>query len=114
MNGTDDGRHEDAAPRTESGSIGRRSPRTGTEPVTARSPLRLRLLLSGIFAPVFVAATAYFAVWAADSGPGESPGRGPLTVLAVVCGVVALLALIDLVVVARRLRRERAVAPPTR
>ncbi|MET9088612.1 DUF6343 family protein [Streptomyces sp. NPDC004237] len=91
--------------------MGRRSPRTGTEPATARSPLGLRRLLSAVFAPVFVAATAYFAVWAADSGPGESPGRGSLAVLAVVCGVLAFQALIDLVAVVRRLSRERAVAP---
>ncbi|MFB7791503.1 hypothetical protein ACFC0R_14565 [Streptomyces sp. NPDC056086] len=73
--------------------------------MTAQSPLGLRLLLSGVFVPVFAAATAYFAVWAADSGPGDSPGPGPLTAIAVVCGVLALVAMIDLAVVARRLRR---------
>lgn len=93
--------------RARSGTIGRRSPRTGTEPVTARSPLRLRLLLAGIFLPLFLAGCALFAVWAADAGPGDSPGRGPLTFLAVVCGVLALTALLDLLVVLRRLRRER-------
>ncbi|MFD4610349.1 hypothetical protein ACFWOT_20085 [Streptomyces sp. NPDC058440] len=68
-------------------------------------PLGLRLLLSAVFVPVFAAATAYFAVWAADSGPGDSPGPGPLTTIAVVCGVLTLLAAIDLTVVARRGRR---------
>ncbi|MFD4951370.1 MULTISPECIES: hypothetical protein [unclassified Streptomyces] len=40
-----------------------------------------------------------------DSGPGNSPGSGPLTTIAVVCGVLTLLAAIDLTVVARRGRR---------
>ncbi|MEU9349096.1 DUF6343 family protein [Streptomyces sp. NPDC048278] len=114
MSATNQGGPGGPATRRGSGTIGRRSPRTGTEPAMVRSPLRLRLLLSAVFAPVFVAATVYFAVWAAGSHPGESPGRGPLTVLAVVCGVLALLALTDLVVVTRRLRRERAGAPATR
>ncbi|MEU6005420.1 DUF6343 family protein [Streptomyces sp. NPDC047453] len=114
MSGTNPGRHEERATRRDSGTIGRRSPRTGTEPVTAQSPLGLRLLLSGVFVPVFAAATAYFAVWAADSGPGDSPGPGPLTAIAVVCGVLALFAMVDLVVVARRLRRERGTASTTR
>ncbi|USQ86410.1 DUF6343 family protein [Streptomyces phaeoluteigriseus] len=99
------GRHgEERARRTRSG---RRFPRTGTEPATARSPLGLRLILSGVFVPVFVVSAVLFAVWAADSGPGDSPGRGPLIVLAVVCGVLAFLAAADLLVVVRRLRRER-------
>lgn len=94
-------------PRSRSGTIGRRFPRTGTEPVTARSPLGLRLLLASVFLPLFVAGCALFAVWAADAGPGDSPGRGPLIFLSVVCGFLALTALVDLVVVVRRLRRER-------
>ncbi|MGW5972475.1 DUF6343 family protein [Streptomyces sp. NPDC055186] len=95
------------APRARSGVIGRRWPRTGTEPVTARSPLRLRLLLAGAFLPLFTAAAVLFGLWAAESGPGDSPGRGALVVLTVVCGVFALSAAVDLWVVIRRLRRER-------
>ncbi|MGW2899929.1 DUF6343 family protein [Streptomyces sp. NPDC001212] len=114
MSGTNPGRREERTARRGSGTIGRRSPRTGTEPVTAQSPLGLRLLLSGVFVPVLAAATAYFAVWAAGSGPGDSPGPGPLTTVAAVCGVLALIAVIDLVVVERRLRRERAAASTTR
>ncbi|KOT38037.1 hypothetical protein ADK41_17465 [Streptomyces caelestis] len=98
------------ASRARSGTIGRRSPRTGTEPVTARSPLRLRLLLAAVFLPLFVAGAALFGVWAAGADAGDSPGRGPLILLAVVCGVLALTALLDLVVVLRRLRRERGAA----
>ncbi|MFJ1654757.1 hypothetical protein ACIOC2_25995 [Streptomyces sp. NPDC088337] len=68
-------------------------------------PLGLRLLLFAVFVPVSAAVTAYFAVWAVDSGPGNSPGFGPLTTIAVVCGVLTLLAAIDLTVVVRRGRR---------
>ncbi|MGW4440830.1 hypothetical protein ACWELO_34795 [Streptomyces sp. NPDC004596] len=53
------------------------------------------------------ASRAALAVWAARTGPGESPGGGPLTVLAVICAVLALAAALDLVVVAGRVRRER-------
>jgi hypothetical protein len=101
---TDGTRH---TTRRDSGMIGRRWPRTGTEPVTARSALGLRLILSAVFLPVFLALTVYFAVWAADAAPGESPTRGTLVGTTVVCAVVALLAALDLVVVLRRRGRER-------
>ncbi|MGQ5633429.1 MULTISPECIES: DUF6343 family protein [unclassified Streptomyces] len=81
--------------------------RTGTEPATARSALRLRRLLSAVFLPLFAAAAAGFALWASRSGPGDTPGSGPLTVLAAVCGALALGAALDLVVVGRRGRAER-------
>ncbi|MEV5491998.1 DUF6343 family protein [Streptomyces bobili] len=95
------------ARRARSGAVGRRFPRSGTEPVTAQSPLGLRLILSGVFLPVFGVATVAFAMWAEQSGPGDDPGRGPLIVLAVVCGVLALLAAVGLLAVLRRLRHER-------
>ncbi|MET8564503.1 DUF6343 family protein [Streptomyces flaveolus] len=95
------------APVARCGVTGRRFPRTGTEPATARSALRLRLLLSAVFLPLFAAATAGFAVWAAHEGPFDSPGTGPLTALAAVCGLLALAAVLDLVVVSGRGRRER-------
>ncbi len=59
--------------RARSGMVGRRYPRTGTEPVTARSPLRLRLLLASVFLPLFVAGTVLFAVWAAGLTPATAP-----------------------------------------
>ncbi|MFC7885833.1 DUF6343 family protein [Streptomyces sp. NPDC057376] len=102
----------DSASRARSGAFGRRHPRTGTEPVTAQSPLGLRLVLSALFLPLFLAGAAYFAVWAADAGPGDSPGRGSLVVLAVVCAAFALLAAADLMVVLRRMRHERTGAVP--
>nr|WP_246620774.1 DUF6343 family protein [Streptomyces corallincola] len=80
----------------------------GAEPVTARGDLRLRLLLAGIFLPLFAAATAGFSVWAADSGPNDMPGSGLLTVLAAVCGALALVAAVDLSVLIGRARRETA------
>jgi hypothetical protein len=101
------GRTAAPEPRSRSGAFGHRFPRTGTEPATARSALRLRRLLSAVFLPLFAAATAGFAVWAAHTDPGDSPGSGPLTTLAVVCGVLALAAALDLAVVRARRRRER-------
>ncbi|MGV9407414.1 DUF6343 family protein [Streptomyces sp. NPDC003667] len=104
-----DGRPARPAPpdtRPGPGTPTRGSSRTGTEPVTARSPLRLRRLLSAVFLPPFAAATANLATRAAHTGPGESPGSGALTVLAVICGVLTLAAAPDLAVVTRRLRRE--------
>ncbi|MFE4667476.1 DUF6343 family protein [Streptomyces sp. NPDC056716] len=80
--------------------------RTGTEPRTARSPLRLRMLLSGIFLPVFVAGAVGFAIWAALSGPGDSPGRAVTATLAAVCAALALAAGVDLAVLVRRVREE--------
>ncbi|MBQ0826086.1 DUF6343 family protein [Streptomyces tagetis] len=103
----------DPVPRARSGVIGRRFPRTGTEPVTAQSPLGLRLLLSAVFLPLFVAGAAYFAVWAADSGARDTPSRGALVVFAIVCAALALLAAADLMVVLRRLRRERGTPSPS-
>ncbi|MES4890026.1 DUF6343 family protein [Streptomyces sp. NPDC096012] len=93
--------------RSRSGALGGRPVRTGEEPVTARSALRLRQLLSAVFLPVFTVATVAFALWAARSGPGDSPGTEPLAALAAVCGVLALGAALDLVVVTARRRRER-------
>ncbi|MFR9787249.1 DUF6343 family protein [Streptomyces sp. MB22_4] len=80
----------------------------GTEPATARSALGLRLTLSALFLPLFTAATVGFALWSAHRKPGDSPGSGPLTALAVVCGILALAAALDLVRVMSRRRRERA------
>ncbi|MDQ1033706.1 hypothetical protein QFZ75_000122 [Streptomyces sp. V3I8] len=100
--------------RARSGPLGLRRARTGTEPATARSPLRLRLLLSAGFLPLFVAASVIFAVWAANSGTEDSPGRGVLIVLAAVCAALALVAAGDLGVVTHRLRHARRVPGPAR
>ncbi|MFJ4057626.1 DUF6343 family protein [Streptomyces albogriseolus] len=94
-------------PRARSGFVGRRWERTGTEPVTARSALGLRLLLSAFFTPLFVAAAVLFAVWSVQSGPGSSPTSSQLAVLAGVCAALAVFSAADLIVVLRRRRRER-------
>ncbi|MFH9429612.1 DUF6343 family protein [Streptomyces sp. NPDC017615] len=101
---------DDAArvPRSRPGATGHRRERTGTEPVTARSPLRLRLVLGVIGLLVFLLGTALFALWAGAVTERDVPDPTQLTVLAVICGVLALLAAVDLVVVLLRLARERA------
>lgn len=81
--------------------------RTGTEPVTARSPLRLRLILAAGALAVFIAAAVRLAMGAYSAGPRDSPSPIVLVVLAAVCGVLALVALLDLAVILRRLRRAR-------
>ncbi|MGP3981632.1 DUF6343 family protein [Streptomyces sp. KR80] len=95
------------APRSRSGLSGRRRPRTGTEPMTARSALGLRLLLSAIYTPLFLAGAVLFAWWAARSDAGSSPSSGALGAVAIVCAVMSLLALADLTVVQHRRRNER-------
>ncbi|GAA2237838.1 MULTISPECIES: DUF6343 family protein [Kitasatospora] len=80
--------------------------RSGTEPATARSDLKLRFLLSVTFTPFFAVLTAVFALWAAHTSSAAAPSSGTLTFFAVCCGVLTLLALIDLWVVVRRRRTE--------
>ncbi|NGO72732.1 DUF6343 family protein [Streptomyces boncukensis] len=94
-------------PRSRSGVYGRRHERTGSEPATAQSAVRLRLLLSALFTPLCLAAAAGFALWAAASGGGSSPGSGPLWGIALACGLLGLLGAVDLGVLVARLRRER-------
>lgn len=103
----------DGVPRTDRSDPARRpysfrNPRTGTEPITARSDLTLRLVLSWVFAPLFLVLTVGFAVWWGMTGPGDSPDRGELGMLVAAGAVLTLLAAIDLVVVTRRLRQARA------
>ncbi|MEU2284599.1 DUF6343 family protein [Streptomyces sp. NPDC013178] len=94
-------------PPSRSGFIGRRYERTGTEPVTARSALGLRLLLSVCFTPLFVGATVLFAVWSTRSDAGSTPTASQLAGLAAACGALAVFSAVNLAVVLRRRRRER-------
>ncbi|MEU9247012.1 DUF6343 family protein [Streptomyces sp. NPDC048385] len=81
---------------------GRSDRRSGSEPVTARSDLKLRFLLAVVFTPLFAAATVAFSFWAARADEGDSLGPGVLLTLAVLCGLLTVTAAVDLVVVARR------------
>ncbi|MFR9724616.1 DUF6343 family protein [Streptomyces sp. MS19] len=81
--------------------------RTGTEPVTAYSDLRLRLILSLVFVPLFLAATVVFAIWWAAADAGDTPSPAQLGWLTVGCAVLTVIAAVDLLVVARRIRRRR-------
>lgn len=80
-----------------------RAVRRGTEPVTARSDLELRRLLSRVFLVLFVAGTAVFAVLAALAGPGPAPNQGTYAFFAALCAGFAGLAALDLLVIRRRL-----------
>ncbi len=61
-------------------------PEAGPEPVTARSALGLRLVLSARGVALFLLLTVLFAVRAVWSGPHGSPSS---TVLAAFCGLSA-------------------------
>ncbi len=80
--------------------------RTGSEPVTAYSDLRLRRLLSLVFAPLFVLGAVLLGIWwaGAESG-GMLTSRGAIGAAALICAAFAVIACVDLVVVTRRLRR---------
>lgn len=82
-------------------------PRTGTEPITARSAMGVRLVLAVLFTPVFLAGTALFWFWATQTGAGSVPGADSLYTLAAICGGLSLFAVTDLIVVLRRRRRRR-------
>ncbi|WP_314174171.1 DUF6343 family protein [Streptomyces winkii] len=86
--------------------------RTGTEPVTARSALGVRLFFAALFTPVFLAATGLFWFWMTQTGPGDVPGVDSLRTLTAICGGLSLFALTDLIVVLRRRSRRRP--PPAR
>ncbi|MEU0371776.1 DUF6343 family protein [Streptomyces sp. NPDC006283] len=66
--------------------------RTGSEPITARSPLRMRLWLGVWGLPWTVSGTIAFALV-------ERPGW------AVACGVLFLVVAVDLVLVVRHIRQ---------
>ena len=74
--------------------------RAGTEPINARSPLRLRLILATVATVVTLVAAALLALAGADD---SDPGG--LLVAAGFCLVVAVVSAVDAAQVARRLRR---------
>lgn len=102
-----DGRRRDPGPDRE-GLLGRLLPRTGTEPVTARSALRLRLVLSLLFTPLFLGGAVLFWVWSGRAGPEDVPSADSLRTLAWISTALAVFALLDLLVVVWRTRRARS------
>lgn len=89
------------------GILGRLLPRTGTEPVRARSALRTRLVLALLFTPLFIAGAVLFWVWSVSAGPRDIPSDGSLRTLAWISTGLAVFALVDLLVVLRRIIRAR-------
>jgi Family of unknown function (DUF6343) len=71
----------------------------GNEPTTARSPLRLRAVMSAIALVAGIMATVLFVMVARRDDSTAA------AIVAAICSVLALLALADLTVIARRLRR---------
>ncbi|ROO86396.1 hypothetical protein EDD29_3961 [Actinocorallia herbida] len=81
---------------------GRSHQRPGTEPVTARSALRFRAVLSTIALVAAVIATIVFTLRALHgSGPGAAPW-----VIAAITTATALIAAIDLAVIYRRAKEQ--------
>jgi hypothetical protein len=74
-----------------------------SEPVKARSALRLRAFMSLVALPVALVAGGIFLAMAPQSGDR----RTPYVVAAIICFVVVVIAAIDLVVISRRLRLQR-------
>lgn len=75
--------------------------RTGTEPATARSPLRLRMILAGFG----LVACLVLAGWAWAQATGRA--AGPLRGVAVLAIVGALSAIVDLVVLRHRWQHRK-------
>ncbi|WP_049571213.1 DUF6343 family protein [Streptomyces sp. SBT349] len=80
--------------------------RTGTEPVTAYSALRLRLVLNGIFLPLFAALTVALAIWWGSTDSDGSPSPAVLGWLTLAAAVLTVIAAMDLAIVLRRRRAE--------
>ncbi|WP_267244843.1 hypothetical protein [Streptomyces sp. PR69] len=85
--------------------FGRGRSRARAEPVTAQRPLRVRMLLTMVYIPLFAAGAVLFAVWALWSDAGDSPSPGILMALSFICALLALLALGEAVAIQHR--RER-------
>ncbi|GAA1095886.1 MULTISPECIES: hypothetical protein [Kitasatospora] len=77
--------------------------RRGTEPVTARTDLELRRLLSRVFLGFFAVGTVAFAVLAGTAGTGVAPNRTTFAVFALLCLAFAGIAALDLMVIRRRM-----------
>ncbi|GAA4990364.1 hypothetical protein [Kitasatospora paranensis] len=85
----------------------RRWQHSGAEPRWARSDLPARRLLGRIFAPFFLLATVVLTLLAANALPAPSADRAFYTGLAVLCAVCTVVAVIDLIVIRRRMAEQR-------
>ncbi|MFE0602475.1 hypothetical protein ACFW2T_13745 [Streptomyces sp. NPDC058892] len=79
----------------------------GSEPRWARSDLRLRRLLSLLFAPFFALIGVLMLLLGSGATGTASPPRGLYTALAVCCFLLALVALVDLYVIRVRRREQQ-------
>ncbi|MFB6510386.1 hypothetical protein ACFCW4_20650 [Streptomyces virginiae] len=79
----------------------------GSEARWARSDLRLRRILSIIFAPVFTGGGTVFVLLALHATEHGEPSSPLCVVMAAVCFVMAAVALIDLYVINRRAREQQ-------
>jgi hypothetical protein len=84
----------------------RRHGRTGSEPATARSDLRMRFLLAGTAAPLYLLGAVGFALWAVLAPRGHPPD-GLLWGFTALCAVLSLTAAVDLLFVRRRRDEQR-------
>ncbi len=85
----------------------RRWRHVGTEPRWARSDLPARRLLGRIFVPFFLLGTIVFTLLATNALPAPRADRAFFTGLAVLCAVSTAVAVIDLVVIRRRMAEQR-------
>ena len=76
----------------------------GSEPQWARSDLRARRLLAGVFAPLMVMGAVAFGLLAAE---GPHLDRSINLGVAIVCAVCAVIAVVDLLVIRRRMAERR-------
>ncbi|MET9572938.1 hypothetical protein ACFYNW_38720 [Streptomyces virginiae] len=79
----------------------------GSEPRWARSDLKLRRLLSMLFAPIFALIGVLMLLLGSGAPAAAGPPQGIYTALAACCFLLALVALVDLYVIRRRRREQQ-------
>ncbi|MFE5523477.1 hypothetical protein ACFQ9Q_38020 [Streptomyces virginiae] len=79
----------------------------GSEPRWARSDLKLRRLLSLVFAPIFVLIGLLMLLLGSEATAGVGPPPVVYTALAVGCFLLGLVALVDLYVIRHRRREQQ-------
>ena len=82
-------------------SAARRYGHDGGEPATARSDLRMRMILAGTAVPLYLLGAVGFGAWAL-LGPRGHPPDGMLWAFASLCALLSLIAAADVLLVRRR------------